>query len=196
MKLLNQRLPAGLIDKGAEFYFNPDTKDIECLHAGKRLTYDQVPEHLLEIVSEDMAKHPEAIIGIQGMNIYDSDEQLKQYIFCRFGGFDNDADINEEGIIEYTEYFDCGKRGICKFEGKVCATIKVGVDSDGNNVTLTKRELEVLKLVAQGKLDKEIAEILCMSEETVRSHNKSIRSKGGFSRKHDMTAFAVSKNLI
>lgn len=196
MKLLNQRIPAGLIDNGAEFYFNPNTNDIECLHRGRTFPWATIPTNLLDVISEDMAKHPEAIKGLTDWNIHDSDGMLKQYIFCRFGGFDNDADINTDGIVAYTEYFDCGKRGLCKYEGKICATIKVGVDQDGNNITLTKRELEILKLVAQGKLDKEIADILSMSEETVRSHNQNIRNKGGFSRKHDMTAFAVSKNLI
>lgn len=196
MKLPNQRIPAGLINKGVEFYVNPHTNDIECLHDGKTYQWSEIPAHLLDIVSEDLAKHPEAMKGLKDWNLHNSDEILKQYVYCRFGGFDNDADIDECGGIIYTEYFDCGKRGVCKYEGKVCATIKVGEDENGNNISLTKRELEILKLMAQGKLDKEIADILCISEETVRSHNQNIRQKGGFARKHDMTAFAVSKNLI
>lgn len=196
MVLLNQRLPAGLINRGTEFYFNPEIKDIECLHDGRTYSWQEIPGDILDIISEDMAKHPEAIKGMQEWNIFDSEEQLKQYIFCRFGGFDFEPDINEHGEIAYTEYFDCGKRGQCKYEGKICATIKVGVDADGNNITLTKRELEILKLIAQGMLDKEIADLLNINEETVRSHNQNIRQKGGFARKHDMTAFAVSKNLV
>lgn len=195
-KITQQRIPAGLIDKGVEFYVHPDTKDIECLHDGKVFKWSEIPSHLLDIVADDMARNREAVKALIDWNIQDSEEMLKQYIFCRFGGFDNDADIDHEGNIDYTEYFDCGKRGQCKYEGKVCATIKVGTDDQGNNITLTKREVEVVKLIAQGKLDKEIADILCTSEETIRSHSQNIRAKGGFARKHDITAFAVNKNLI
>ncbi len=42
---------------------------------------------------------------------------------------------------------------------------------------LTARELEILKLVAQGKANKEIGEILSLSENTVKNHIKSILSK-------------------
>ncbi len=196
LQVVNQKLPAGLEDKGAEFFVSPETGKIRCLHAGSVLEWDQIPDYLLEIVADDLAKHPEAIKAIKDWNIHDSDEMLQQYIFCRFGGFDYEADISTCGNILYTEYFDCGKRGLCKYEGKVCATIMVGTDIDGNTQYLTKRELEILKLVANGKIDKEIADILNIEEETVKTHTQNIRSKGNFARRPDMTAFAVAKNLI
>ncbi len=42
---------------------------------------------------------------------------------------------------------------------------------------LTARELEILKLVAQGKANKEIGEQLSLSENTVKNHVKSILAK-------------------
>lgn len=195
LKVLNQKLPAGLEDGGVEFYVL-DTGEIKCLIDGGAKSWDEIPKDILDLIAEDLARNPEAIKAIRDWNIYDSDEMLKQYIFCRFGGFDNEPDITPDRKIIYTEYFDCGKRGKCKYEGKICATIKVGEDHQGNNINLTKRELEVLKLVAQGKIDKEIASILDMSEETVRSHNQNIRQKGNFNRKPDMIAFAIEKNLV
>ncbi|MDH4411628.1 MAG: response regulator transcription factor [Verrucomicrobiales bacterium] len=42
---------------------------------------------------------------------------------------------------------------------------------------LTARELEILKLVAQGKANKEIGELLTLSENTVKNHVKSILAK-------------------
>ena len=44
-------------------------------------------------------------------------------------------------------------------------------------VGLTSREIQVAKLVKDGKIAKEIAELLCMSLRTVESHKKSIRKK-------------------
>ena len=42
---------------------------------------------------------------------------------------------------------------------------------------LTARELGILKLVAQGKANKEIGELLSLSENTVKNHVKSILAK-------------------
>lgn len=42
---------------------------------------------------------------------------------------------------------------------------------------LSKRELEVLRLVAQGYSSKEIAELLFLSSYTIRTHRKNIMSK-------------------
>jgi len=42
---------------------------------------------------------------------------------------------------------------------------------------LTKRELEILKLIANDKNTKMIAEILCISENTVETYRKNLRSK-------------------
>ena len=46
-----------------------------------------------------------------------------------------------------------------------------------NNHTLTEREQRVLELVAADKRDKEIAEILGMSEHTVHNHWRHIYDK-------------------
>src|SRR5690606_17307288 len=143
---------------------------------GRKYSWGEIPAEILDIVSEDLVRNPDAVKALNDWNIHDGDEMLQQYVFCRFGGFDTEADIDAEGKIEYTEYFECGKRGLCKYEGKVRATIKV---TEGH---LTKRELEILKLVAQGKLNTEIADILNISEETVSTHNQNIQRKGGWQK--------------
>jgi len=45
------------------------------------------------------------------------------------------------------------------------------------NSNLTPREWEVLTLIAQGRSDKEVANALCISTETAKSHVKSIYKK-------------------
>ncbi len=42
---------------------------------------------------------------------------------------------------------------------------------------LSNREMQVAKLVQQGKIEKEIAEELCVSIQTVHTHTKNIRKK-------------------
>lgn len=43
--------------------------------------------------------------------------------------------------------------------------------------TLSKREMQVADLVHQGFIEKEIADEMCVSYETVRTHTKNIRKK-------------------
>ena len=185
---IKQTIPPGLEDDGVEFYvFN---NQIKCLHAGKTYVWGEFPKWILDRIEQDMLEHPEAIQALLNWDIRQSDEMMRQYIICRFGGFDNDPDINRDGKIDYTEYFDCGRRGNCAQEGKLCSTVKAP------NGHLTKQELAVLKLVAINKMNKEIASILNISEETVSSHNQNIQAKLGVDNKLGMSSWARYKNII
>jgi DNA-binding NarL/FixJ family response regulator len=61
--------------------------------------------------------------------------------------------------------------------------------------SLTKREKEILKLIAQGLTDKEIAEKVFLSALTVISHRKNILSKLGLKNKAEITRFAMENGL-
>jgi DNA-binding CsgD family transcriptional regulator len=61
---------------------------------------------------------------------------------------------------------------------------------------LTNREIEVLKLVAQGFINKQIADVLCISTHTVISHRKNITRKLGISTVSGLTVYALINGLI
>lgn len=61
---------------------------------------------------------------------------------------------------------------------------------------LTKRELEVLKLMAVGSYNKEIGEKLDISERTVKNHISSIFKKIDVSDRTQAAIFAIRNNLI
>lgn len=61
---------------------------------------------------------------------------------------------------------------------------------------LTKRELEVLKLVASGAFNKEIAATLNISERTVKNHVSNIFKKISVSDRTQAAVFAIKNNLI
>jgi DNA-binding NarL/FixJ family response regulator len=67
--------------------------------------------------------------------------------------------------------------------------------SDGD-VTLTKRESEVLKQLAFGLTNKEIAQSLGISYETVKEHVQHILRKIGVSDRTQAAVWAVRKNLV
>jgi DNA-binding NarL/FixJ family response regulator len=69
----------------------------------------------------------------------------------------------------------------------------------GNNDidnTLSEREVDVLKLLATGKSNKEIAEQLFISIHTVISHRKNISNKIGVKSTAALVIYAVANGLI
>ena len=61
---------------------------------------------------------------------------------------------------------------------------------------LTARELEVLRLVAAGKSNRQIAAELVISDHTVRRHLQNIFAKLGVSSRAAATAFAFRHDLV
>jgi DNA-binding CsgD family transcriptional regulator len=61
---------------------------------------------------------------------------------------------------------------------------------------LSARERELVKLVAQGRTDADIAGQLYISIRTVRSHLDRIRDKTGCRRRADLTRLALSEGLV
>lgn len=188
LKIEDQKLPAGLEDAGVEFYVHKN--QVKCLYNGRTYSFHEFPKEIIQIIEDYLMTLPEAIKALHEWNLTSADEMLHQFIVCRFGGFDTTPDIAPNSSIIEADYFDCGRRGRCKFEGKLCSTVKVA------NGYLTKQEIRVLQLIAQGKLNKEIAAELHISEETVSSHNQNIQHKTGCYRKPELAILARDKNLI
>lgn len=61
---------------------------------------------------------------------------------------------------------------------------------------LTKRELEVLKMVASGAFNKEIGSTLDISERTVKNHLSNIFKKIGVSDRTQAAVFAIKNHVI
>ncbi|MDO8187441.1 response regulator transcription factor [Conexibacter sp. JD483] len=61
---------------------------------------------------------------------------------------------------------------------------------------LTARELEVLRLIARGLTNREIAERLFLSVRTIESHRARIQRKLGRSRRSDLVDYAIERGLV
>ena len=61
---------------------------------------------------------------------------------------------------------------------------------------LTKREIEVLKLIAEGLFNKEIGDKLKISERTVKNHVSNIFRKIGVADRTQAAVFAIKSNLV
>lgn len=62
--------------------------------------------------------------------------------------------------------------------------------------TLTKREREILKLIAEGHKNKEIADYLCISVKTVEKHRANLMKKLDLHSAAALTAYAMERGLV
>lgn len=61
---------------------------------------------------------------------------------------------------------------------------------------LTEREREVLQLVAEGKTNQEIADLLVLSIKTVQTHRAHIMEKLQAHDRTDLVKYAIRKGII
>lgn len=69
-----------------------------------------------------------------------------------------------------------------------------GARSDAS--TLTNREREVVQLIAEGKINKEMAHMLDISIKTVETHRASVMHKLNLRTTADLVRYAVRNNII
>ena len=103
-----------------------------------------------------------------------------------------------EEVLEGSVYMPQGLRIFPKKNG-----IKKAKEANGefedhfiikNN--LTKREIEILNLISDAHSNKEIAQELFISDQTVRVHRKNIMRKLGVSNTASLIKFAIDHSLI
>jgi DNA-binding NarL/FixJ family response regulator len=61
---------------------------------------------------------------------------------------------------------------------------------------LSKREFQIMLMLVKGKLSREIAKDLFISEKTVGTHRSRIMEKMGMSKKSELTLYAIQNKLI
>ena len=78
------------------------------------------------------------------------------------------------------------------------ALVKEWVDQGdkGPRERLTPRELDVVKLIAEAYTNKQIAEILKVSEKTVESHRANVLAKLGMRDRVELVRYAIRRGLI
>jgi len=107
---------------------------------------------------------------------------------------DCDADEIIEAIYKTSngEKFMCGKIASAALDEK---TGEVDAYScEGLNVS--EREMEIIKLIAEGLSNKEVADKLFLSAHTVTTHRKNIMNKLGVNNTAGLVLFAVRENLV
>ncbi len=107
-------------------------------------------------------------------------------------------DCDQDEIVEAIYKTVKGEQFMC---GKIVTDIlqsKIGDISTSSceGLNISEREMEIIKLVAEGHSNKEIADKLFLSTHTITTHRKNIMNKLGVNNTAGLVLFAVRENLI
>lgn len=183
---VSQRLPGGLRDANLEVYAFGN--DLWALYNGSESLFFDLPEDVIAVFRDDMLSNEPAMDMLIDLGITDPNDQLRQYVWCNFGGFNLHPDYSNGRLSP--DYWDCGSRGDCPFEGKVCRPFNIG------GILVTQRELQFIRLVAIGLADKQIASRLRIAYNTATKHRQNIEHKLGAASKVDIARFALQNNIV
>lgn len=88
---------------------------------------------------------------------------------------------------------DIDETRLCGILNELGSTLS---EPDSDHGDLSPREVEVLKEIATGKTNKEIADTLCISVNTVITHRKNISVKLGIRSASAMSLYALMNGII
>ena len=151
----------------------------------------------MEAIREIKGRHPQ--IKIIVLTVHKDDE----YIFASLDAGANgyilkDASHNE--LVLAIEYVMGGKVFLSpSISDKVIDAYlekKKGKKTKSVFDLLTSREIEILKLIAEGHKNKEIADHLCISSKTVEKHRSNLMEKLGIRNTAALTAYAIEKGIV
>lgn len=144
-------------------------------------------------------KDPDAKILI--LTMHDNQEYLNQIIRSGAKGFVL-KNTDKDELLEAVKTVASGENFFSKDISKLIIDnyIKSAKETEKNDgfkeTPLTKREIEILKLIASGYSNQEIANILYISYNTVDTHRKNIMHKLTIKNTAGLVRYAIEKGLI
>jgi DNA-binding NarL/FixJ family response regulator len=130
------------------------------------------------------------------LTIHNEVEYLMKAVEIGVDGYvlkDSDSTVLKKAIF-------CVNRGESFIQPELTPILKVKMEEKESQTededALTKREIEVLKLLAEGLFNKEIAYMLAISEKTVKNHVSNIFKKINVSDRTQAAVYAIKNNFV
>jgi two-component system, NarL family, response regulator NreC len=151
----------------------------------------------IEAIREIKKRNP--AIKILALTVHESEEYIQETLRAGADGYVlKDADSEE--LIRAMKTTLEGRAFLSPaISGKVIKGYLHGRPEERSSSgweSLSHREREVLKLIAEGHKNREIADLLCISVRTVETHRRNLMRKLDFHNLAALTAFALHKGLI
>jgi DNA-binding NarL/FixJ family response regulator len=151
----------------------------------------------ISVIKDIKSQFPE--VRILALTIHESDQYVLEAFEAGADGYCiKDASRDElmmaiSSVLEGKKYISPGIADNV-MEGYLEGSRRLKTKSSWE--TITQREREVLKLLAEGYLNKEIADFLNISVKTVEKHRANIMNKLDLHNASALTAYAIQKGLV
>ncbi|MBN9661421.1 MAG: response regulator transcription factor [Acidobacteria bacterium] len=147
----------------------------------------QMPETSgIDAMNSIRAEFPDARIIV--LTTYAGDVQVSRALKAGAKGYLLKGSLRKE-LLETIRAVHAGHK-------RVSSELAVALAEHATDETLSPREVEVLRLVAGGNANKEIAGQLFLTEETVKSHVRNILAKLGANDRTHAVAIGVKRGII
>ena len=146
-------------------------------------------------------KHACPDTGVVVVTAYDDDRRIFEAIQAGVAGYVL-KDDDPQTMIQAIDNASQGKAFLPPLivkrvlEGVAGALGGRGEGAERGITPLSSRELTVLKLMAEGKRNREIAKDLCISERTVGNHITNIYNKLGIYDRSQAVVYAIKKGIV
>ena len=151
----------------------------------------------VEALTEIKRRYPDVRVLV--MTVHNSEDYVHAALKAGANGYIVKEASQEEFLVAMRSVL----RGKTYLSMDVSSKVVTGFLGGGKNSgatsvydSLTHREREVLKLVAEGKSNRFIAEFLNLSVKTVEKHRSNLMSKLGVHNAAELTAYAIEKGLV
>jgi two-component system, NarL family, response regulator len=140
----------------------------------------------LEAIAAIRARHPSARIIV--LTTYDTEHLASKALLSGAQAYLLKSSVRRELIDTI--------RAVYRGQRRVDPGVANAIAAQAGEITLTRRELDVLSLVAQGQSNRSIGEALSITEETVKGHVKNLLSKLGANDRAHAAALGLKRGLI
>jgi len=147
----------------------------------------------IEIIQDLKATYPEAKILM--LTMYKDKEHFCRSVFAGADGYMVKDDPETE-LFAAIEKIQQGKKYVSSSISKELTESLNYVWDTFQKPILTAREVEVLKLIADGKSNKEIGVLLSISVHTVENHRANIMNKLGLRSTASLTKYVIDKGYL
>ncbi len=155
--------------------------------------------HLNGIEAIKQVKRQDPHVRILVMTVHNSDEYLRAALEAGADGYV----LKEESHLELLNAIRNVVTGGTHVSSRLCGRVVNGYlgrstaqQTGGVGDTLTDREREVLKLVAEGRRNRDIALALSVSVKTVEKHRANVMRKLDVHTAAGLTAYAIDHGLL
>ncbi|TDD55155.1 response regulator [Saccharopolyspora elongata] len=149
----------------------------------------------LQATAELSRRHPDLRILI--LTMYDNEQYFFEALKAGASGYVLKS-VADRDLVEACRAAMRGEPFL--YPGAVTALIRNyldhAADEESSTRVITRREEEILKLVAEGHSSREIADLLVISIKTVERHRANLLQKLGLRDRLELTRYAIRTGLI